>query len=450
MNLVIFKKMLRCACLLVCWGFAFSFSSPAASWFFNPAATGANNGVDWNNAYTNLSSIGGTPMTGGDAVYLAGGTYNCNGSIACSITSSGVSNNPISILRVRATDTAATSAAGWNPAFDSQVIITNIYFGFYCNGGSGVGNYITIDGRVDTGILIYVPDAADGTERAAFRFRTGNLGNVLTNLEVAGPSGPAGYPFLGVVRGIDASIVAGDPLGMQYFTWSHLKIHGTVDQIYTGGCYNGVIEHCQLYDNFALTATNGIVQHYNQLITTYSSGITFRYNNLWNWGTEGIMFIGAGPQANWKIHNNLWHDPVPGGTARVLESQNATNGPILFFNNTMVGTWIPVRTTSGGAWSSDSQGRNNIYWRCQGGPRLPDEANNLSSSAFPFVSASDFHLAAGSPAIGAGATLAAEYAVDFDGNPRTPPWDIGAYASTNQPPVHSVIAPPGNLRLAGP
>ncbi len=66
------------------------------------------------------------------------------------------------------------------------------------------------------------------------------------------------------------------------------------------------------------------------------------------------------------------------------------------------------------------------------------------------------HLSAGSPAIGAGTNLTAlalpGLNSDFDGNPRpaTGAWDIGAYAGTTKPPLHSLIAPPGNLRLASP
>jgi hypothetical protein len=52
----------------------------------------------------------------------------------------------------------------------------------------------------------------------------------------------------------------------------------------------------------------------------------------------------------------------------------------------------------------------------------------MSVTADPMLtnaSGFDFHLEAESPAIGAGATTTALF--DFDGNPRTPPFDIGAY-----------------------
>ncbi len=422
-------------------------SCPAASWFVRPGAAGANSGADWNNAWTNLSGIAWGSLAAGDTVFLAGGLYPDGDS--ASIAASGTSNAPLNLVRVRSTDAAATNAAGWNAAFDAPVILTNAFYGLYWNAGNTIGNYITVDGRVPSGIIIHVVESFQGYDTAGIRLRTQTIGVVLTNLEVAGPGVPGGYPFMNDMRAVDLTPASGQP-GASSFLVSHCRLHGVVDGVYLGGSANGIIEHCQIYDIHALTATNGLTQHDNVCISIWPSGITFRFNEIWDWNTEGIMLTSSGVQSNWKIYGNLWHDPSPSSTARVLESQNVTNGPVWFNNNTMAGTWIPVRTGNGGAWSNDSQGRNNIYWRCPGGPGLPDEANNLTSSAFPFVSVSDFHLAAGSPAIGQGATLAAEYAIDFDGNPRTPPWDIGAYASTNKPPVHSVIAPPANLRLAGP
>jgi len=47
---------------------------------------------------------------------------------------------------------------------------------------------------------------------------------------------------------------------------------------------------------------------------------------------------------------------------------------------------------------------------------------------FVNAAANDYHLQAGSPAKAAGTDLSAEIpAFDRDGNPRTPPWSIGAY-----------------------
>jgi hypothetical protein len=47
-----------------------------------------------------------------------------------------------------------------------------------------------------------------------------------------------------------------------------------------------------------------------------------------------------------------------------------------------------------------------------------------------FVGATDYHLQPGSPAIGAGLTLPI-MTDDFDGNPRRPPYDIGAYVTSS-------------------
>src|SRR5208337_5568291 len=94
-------------------------SASAANWYVRPGGAGSKTGADWNNAW-DVGSIGWSSVSGGDTVWLAGGTYTSQ----VHPTSSGRStNNPIYVRRVQAADSVPVAAAGWNTSFDNQVII---------------------------------------------------------------------------------------------------------------------------------------------------------------------------------------------------------------------------------------------------------------------------------------------------------------------------------------
>src|SRR5208282_6813436 len=121
----------------------------ANNWYVRPSSAGSNNGQDWNNAWS-ISGINWSSVQPGDTIWLAGGTY----SAALNIGKSGSAGNPIYINRVLATDSVAANAAGWNPSFDSKVIITQITDTQY--------SYITVDGRITYGIQIKMGNGGDG------------------------------------------------------------------------------------------------------------------------------------------------------------------------------------------------------------------------------------------------------------------------------------------------
>jgi hypothetical protein len=132
-----------------------------------------------------------------------------------------------------------------------------------------------------------------------------------------------------------------------------------------------------------------------------------------------------------------------------MEMQDGTQGPIYFYNNTLVNLFYGVRTANGGIWAGGSQGRNNIYWNIfSGDSNLPSNANDLlgdGSTGTPFLSyaGKNYHLAAGSAAIDAGATIGAPYNYDMDGNVRGAGdgYDIGAYEyGSGGDPVDPVIS----------
>ncbi|MBU6427178.1 hypothetical protein KGQ27_02965, partial [Patescibacteria group bacterium] len=432
------------------------------NWFVNSRATGSNTGTDWNNAWKDGPDIQWSLIKPGDTIYWAGGAYGGN----VRVGASGTAGNPIRILRVRSTDTAAVSAPGWDPSFDSQVVMSggDWFYGFYWGDGDGIGSYVTIDGRVKDGMKIIVSNVAN--QSSGFLFYTSANDVMITNIEIAGPSGPNGFIF---ADGNNTEGIKATHGTYQNITISHNDIHGTCDLLYIGGASNVLIENNKLYDNVPRWPTDGTpIQHCNVFFSLYNNNVTFRYNEVWNWADEGILLTWNGVQSNFKIYGNLWHDSFgvnSGGTGRIIESQCAINGPIYFYNNTIVNAWMAVRAygPSGlpssycgyGGWTADSVGENNVYSNVNFGTGLPNndydynggagETHGIGGKA-PFVSSSDFHLAPGSSPIGAGVNLGPEFASDLDGTtrPSSGPWDIGAYqySTGGSLPPPSVVPSP--------
>ena len=439
----------------------------AANWFVSVGARGAGTGANWTDAWPDFPQIQWASVQPGDTVFIGGGTYTNR----LTIGASGTANNPVSVMRVKATDVAATSAAGWNPSFDSTVVVAiSNSFGIVWNQGPGVGSYVTVDGRQDGGLQCLMPDVDNG---AGVVLYTGSTGVVLNNIEVAGPGSPntGGYPFQGDVRGMQLY----GPAYSSNLLISHCRIHGVVDAFYLIGNTDTTIDHCLIYDIWACQTTNGNLcqQHDNVCITYNTTNITFSNNQIWNWATEGIGLFG--PATNWWIYGNVWHDDGTnsnGETGRVLESQVTTNGPIYFYNNTVANVWMGIRSDGASHYTLDSRGCNNLYWNVlipeSGFPTNDYDFSNWSLAlynephgvgngaypfvaplgAYPFVSTNNFHILA---TVGPnypshkGVSLPSPYNIDLDGNVRGADgaWDIGAY----QTPFGLAPAPPAGLRV---
>src|SRR5690348_3151737 len=111
------RRFLYLALLLLAPG-----SCLAANWFVRPTAQGAASGVDWNNA-TTLSGIPWASIATSDTIFVAGGTYSAQNFTP---TKDGASSaSPIVLQRAQASNAGCTTVAGWNSAFDSQVLINS-------------------------------------------------------------------------------------------------------------------------------------------------------------------------------------------------------------------------------------------------------------------------------------------------------------------------------------
>jgi hypothetical protein len=164
-----------------------------------------------------------------------------------------------------------------------------------------------------------------------------------------------------------------------------------------------------------------------------------------NYNSESLLITSPGTSGAWNIYSNVWEAQVGVGSPRCIEFQTDA-GPVTFNNNDLINLNFaePVRIYSGTVTGGAS---NNIVFGVAGGQSidLPHDYNLYSGSTsethgigsattniFVNFPAGNYHLAAGSPAIGAG----------FGGV------DIGAY----DPPVQAVgkPSPPNGLSVIVP
>ncbi|MGA7795780.1 MAG: hypothetical protein WCA19_22335 [Candidatus Acidiferrales bacterium] len=472
---------------------AMATQSFAANWYVAKGASGSNNGTNWTNAWNEWSQINFSAVSCGDSIWVAGGTaYTSSLSIKKLCTSS----TPLVIRRVLSTDSVPTSAAGWNPSFDSQVVTNN---GTVTMGG---GAYYTIDGRVG--------DAASGvaygmqwvytSPTTAFGNTSSSIDDVtITYLEIYGPScvtndGNGGY---------GSGTCTGN-------TWGFNLNQGTNTNI--------LIDHSWIHRWAEVVRpyqTTGLTIQYSYLGDSawtpsdhndcmYASdpfkNLTFRYNRVYSCSNEGLWFDNNGV-VNAYIYDNIFYHSAGWVIGWPRCSSQSTCGPIYIFNNIFQsdGAWGEQTDgwigTESSALNASSLIQNNVFYNVSPNGStaslVPFESYNAATPASgsnPPSCTGCFSYAVGSPLnsptlwispcgstctgpegvinadwhlTSAGTTLfqakganlssqcssipalAAMCTADMDGNPRpaSGAWTLGPYESAST----QALAPPTNL-----
>jgi hypothetical protein len=426
---------------------SFSPSCFAANFFVRPSASGRNNGSDWTNAWSGWSSIQWGSIHPGDTVYVAGGTYS--GKLL--IGRSGVAGGVITIQRVRSTDTAATSAAGWNPLFDTTVVqsvatgSTGILFQ---NFQTPVGSFVTVDGRLRSGWVITYANNSTGIAISGFP-----VSNV--TLRYINVVGPGKISESGDTRALDLTPESGGSLSSLVI--QHCEASGGDACMYLaapGGVTNLLVEYSSFHDAGALNAAQF---HPNIVYCGTTINSTFRYNKFYNIDVEGLFFNDPGND-NILIYGNLFYQgSTPPDTGRGIQFNNSATGTnVRIYNNTFVS--LPqAGVLLTGSNHAGCDVRNNIFW--QTGIQNPHgasedynffsgsttEPHGIANGGNPFVSAAiyNYHITSGAVVRNRGANLGSPYNVDPDNQLRgaTGAWDIGAYVYATLPPA------PTNLRV---
>jgi hypothetical protein len=161
-------------------------------------------------------------------------------------------------------------------------------------------------------------------------------------------------------------------------------------------------------------------------------------NRAWNNIVyNGIYGIAIANCASGCTGAQAYSNTVYNMATACLRTDGTSSGAV--FRNNICSNTTATPVSDGGSGSTFSNSLCSSS--CIGSNNPPTE-----SAATTFISpGSDFHLKAGSRAIGSGADLSATFTVDYANTPRTSPWDIGAYKYGG-----AVITTPPQLVLALP
>jgi len=398
----------------------------------NGLTSGARNGSDWNNAWGSLDQIqwgAGVGRVGpGDTCWIAGGTYSSR----LVIGASGLAGSPIQVNRVRSTDSIPTAAAGWSPGFDSQVVINSS--GNCISFDGGIGSYVTVDGRVPSGIRVNYVNGGSGVEI------NGGIDFTDIQLKYIEAAGPGPVTQISDTRGFDLTSQA----NLTNLTVAYCEAHHSDTLIQVTRSVNLVIEYCDFHHAGAI---NAATYHPNTIYLGTVKSATIRYNKLREIDVEGLFFGDPGNDGV-KIYGNLFYQGSSAkNSGRGIEFDNSADSRnVLVYNNTFVDLPLPGLNFNNGKGHPGASAVNNIFFNCSAnfGPAShdynyysganPSEPNGVGGGTNPFVNAAafDYHvvgtIAAAKPR-NEGLALGAEYQFDRDGVLRGSDglWDIGAY-----------------------
>jgi hypothetical protein len=459
----IMQKFLSASLVLLLSSFATQ--AFAADFYVRKGASGTNRGTDWVNAWNELSQIKFSALACGDTVWIAGGTYTSSlqGNKSCT------AEHLLTFARVQSTDSTPAAALGWNPSYDSQVILPYIDI-------PGPAAYITITGRILNGMLVVISgssgDGIDGGNGTGDGTNQPIDNITFSYIEVYGPpcvtngsctnGGVVGVNIMPYCHGANRT----------HLLFDHMSVHRTGEAFRGCGWDNSTVQYSLIYD------TNNDGQQHEDIL--YSNppyqNVTWRYNRIFQSPNDGIFFEYGPGAVNFAFYGNVVYHS--GGWLMCFKTGSGdTYGPVFIYNNVFendntFGDYQPGFLGFSNMVSGSELANNifeNVSPNSEGPPPNPNHnaytlsgasdggpgsfyysPGNLGSSTL-FVNespgspaAADFHLTAkGAATLAFGKTLPAPYNIDPDGNVRGSggTWTLGAFqAAAAQSP-----APPTNL-----
>jgi len=365
----------------------------SAYWYVDNAATGANNGASWANAWTSFSKVvwGTSGVKAGDTLYISGGKTSKTYTEKWTVGASGASGSPITI-----------TVDGGNTNHNGVVVFDMNAWGDTGSGTViGVANrsYIVISGNVNGDCRIAISNFRNINDNIAAAgisgYSTANMlieyvsftndnnpinlalsaGFEIRNCVFAGVRGDAAIGVAGSTGGFDSSRVHHNTFTLLYNNAQPpgaTYAYGGPDGVQ---CGSGV----SLYNNrFTALATNAFytsTQH-PDLIQAQGNYIKFYNNDIINIGDSAIdidCFSNPTPHDYW-IYNNVFRivstvDLYP-EYFRLYTSAGAITSivNIKIWNNTFVDNtaWGSVKFYSynGNPTSSGCEVRNNLFLNC--------------------------------------------------------------------------------------
>jgi len=328
------------------------------NWYVDSAATGANNGTSWADAWPSFGSIT-TAIAPGDTIYVSGGASGGTKTYTggCIIPKAGTSGNPIS-FRIDAANTSHNGTVIVDMAASSPM--SGYVFGMkshiHWNGNVGGERHFIFRNAYNPAkrteaIFFRSTSALTGVKMTYLRFENCNLGirfsgSINTDIEVAHCVGDD-------IRGDAAIHINGSA-----YTWDSVRIHHndiTVGLSTVSG-YSGA-DHLQtshgttIYENiFQYKSVNYAtsVQHPDTIQTT-GQFVKIYNNEFINVADSNIMlsgWSGATQIANVWIFNNLFRATAQLG--QFPEFIRVVNhGGVTFYDNVKVLNNTFVDNTAG-------------------------------------------------------------------------------------------------------
>lgn len=413
--------------------------TPAANWYVWKSAGGSNDGSNWTNAWNEMSSVNFSSVSCGDTIWLGGGTYTTQLSVAKSCTSGSM----LTIESVLATDSVPTSATGYTTAVLNQVILSNNSISF-----GGAASYVTISGRQGTvlgdnfGISIQFTSPGYGIILSGSSTAS-NL--TFSYIEVYGPACAASGTCTSTADGL--AVHNGNAASI---TVDHCWLHQWAEIINNFSVNGFILQYSQLDTDNTTSA-----EHADLAYVTGGSNYTFRYNRFHTSAADGILFESGGSYSNMDWYGNSWfHD---GGSLIDFKS-GSTCSNVHLYNNVFqydgylsYQSFLYFQSDLTGTSAVEDNVFDGVTWDVGAIPTQDYNAFSTSvgqqdtgSHSFTYVSggqfvnapdssnpnAADFHLtSSGASTFQPGISLSSPYNQDPDGNTRGANgyWYVGAY-----------------------
>jgi hypothetical protein len=364
--------LLRLWTWLMAVGLSFAGIASAQTYYVRAGATGANNGSDWNNAFTALPSS----MVRGATYYVATGTYGTH------TFSTAVSGTTVITVK-KATVADHGTNVGWQ---DSYGIGTAQWSKW-----SFTSKYFVMDGQV-----------RDADWAGGYGFKVKATGDRPVDLFASGNQYAAGnitirytdVEGLGVDNTIYERLVYGIFANNVTLQYCYFHDTGSVPVV-TGSCNNWLMEYCLLARN-----SSNAYRHAEGWAASQDSNIVIRYNRFEDIeGTGQIVALGRGGSAienndNWEIYGNTFFY-TPGnpynregssdGAIAVINNQVARNWKIYnnSFINMNIGLSSRVAIGGDGAVGHSAVIQNNFWWNSKvSGPTLNNGTYTFSHNRF--------------------------------------------------------------------
>jgi hypothetical protein len=465
----------------------------AANRYVDSAASGANNGTSWTDAWTSLGAVSG--IGPGDVIYVSGGSttklYLMGG---WALSTSGTEAAPITVR------------IGQEPGHNGTAIFRNnagSEWWITANTAQGKGDWWTFNGRLD------------GDNKNHFRVENYRKIVRTEHDNTHGDSSPGikGVKWLGITSaggagviymynsdrieigwciweaiGDDTNYPSGSSPGRLYSIgrygtpgWGINQIHDNIFNLLY--CHNvdqygdngddamQYVYNCDIYNNQILSslAGAGVYQGNNhQDGIQVGPGYQRIYNNLFKNISNYCIYLedfGGGERSHAYVFNNIfWYaDPQltnqPSAAITVGNHSLGSYSDVLIFNNTFYKGKSAINWSQGPAWpaseiKSSCRVQNNLVTGPGGFTFSPNNHAIVSHNATGFAESGwvsavngDFHLKSTAfVAINTGTNANAGVTTkDKDGvtRPQGSAWDIGAYEYTTEGPGPTPTPTPG-------